>query len=159
MEATKRNILFKEFPFIKKDEYSNICISRIDENLLNQAFIDTNHFGAMGSSSDDYSVELITEDYTIYTDIGIGYDEQETCGGSVYREGEKVIEAIIRLNIQKSLKYIVVYYKGYCDWEGSSKRKWNIVTVYKLPKSKTIEEIVKDYYKRQVEEVKKMIDF
>lgn len=163
MKTFKNEAFLKEFPFIEGliDNSTDITVSRVDKDLLKKSFQNRSWDGSLGNDYDNYTVLFFSKDGKQLGSPSIGeysgsnYSHSQT----VDKDGESIIEAIYRLNIQNELHYIVVCNEGKSDWEGSEYREWDKLTIYKPPKNFTINNFIKELQQEAQREVLKETDF
>ena len=173
----KKLAMAKEFRGITKlleklgrdiDEIDAIIVKRLDENFLNSFPSCYSWDGSAGESYENTRLFGVA-DYKGY-DVECGIKEIKiSCkgvAGSNYAysphceyDGETYLESLARVENIDDYSYFIRYFRRYSDWDGQESEDTRELTILKLPKKKTITEIMKEAAKRAEEEVKTEIDF
>jgi len=173
----KKLAMAKEFRGITKlleklgrdiDEIDAIIVKRLDENFLDSFPSCYSWDGSAGESYENTRLFGVA-DYKGY-DVECGIKEIaidcKGISGSNYAysprheyEGETYLESLARVENIDDYSYFIRYFRRYSDWDGQESEDTRELTILKLPKKKTITEIMKEAEKRAEEEVKTEIDF
>jgi len=170
----KKVAMMKEFKGVQKllkklgrdiDEFDSIVVKRIDENFLN-SFPSCYSWDGSAGATEEWTKLYAVMDYA--GDCGIKEIAIDCKGisGSNYAysprheyDGETYLESLARVENIDDYSYFIRYFRRYSDWSGQESEDTRELTILKLPKKKTITEIMKEAVKRAEEEVKTEIDF
>ena len=171
MNRFKKQAFLKEFPWLGNmleqmewsiDEVQEIKVKRADENLLSTVPSYYYWDGSAGVTHFEEKINFILKDGTIIKNAVT----QEIESGSNYaysqpqkRPGESLAEAIDRLNVASDLNFIVVCTIDIDDWPGREYSNYRGIVIYKPPKNRSYDDIIKHFKEQAERQVKREMDF
>lgn len=170
MNRFKYQAYLQEFPFLHKilgedvdpRGIDKMTIKRADENLLSYTPHSSSHVGSMGRTKSETKVHFVLMNGEILENAVIQEEQYSSnySGDTPFNnEGESILEAIDRCEIDNNIAYIVVERYYIDDWSGREREEEYTIEIYKTPKNTTYTEIVQKAQEKALAEVRAEANF